>query len=264
MQTNREPAGLQAAPGKYAHRDADHSDEDIPLSPLEITAVIMFVKHTKLPWPAAVRFVAAKDFDVEQAMQLHENCLTCSLDPGQVALTTGPMWPLILNPVFYYVGEATDGEGGAVLYLNVRFWNDDDEAVPKLQWLVRFLGDRIVEKARNVRNGLTLVSNAAGASEQVVLSDVHLLVTEMFLLTTPVRLKRLCVVNVPWYISMLPNSLAVMGVSPVSETIGIPVEVCSLESLKTFIQPDSLLEELGGNIKYNHEERVGRMVEVNN
>ncbi|KAI8830360.1 hypothetical protein BC829DRAFT_132234 [Chytridium lagenaria] len=136
------------------------------------------------------------------------------------------------------------------------------DGLKRMHWLLRFLADRAVEAPDTLLHGITLISNAASTPETVGLSEVHNTVKDLLLYTTPVKLTKLLVVNAPWYWSYLPSSLS--AVVPFSSAAApdednIPVHVCSLEGLKEHVELDHLVEELGGNLKYEHEDWVKDM-----
>ncbi|KAI8847840.1 hypothetical protein BC829DRAFT_230457 [Chytridium lagenaria] len=132
------------------------------------------------------------------------------------------------------------------------------DGLKRMHWLLRFLADRAAEAPETLLHGITLISNAESAPETVVLTEVHDTMKDLLLYTTPVKVNKLLVVNAPWYWSYLPSSLSAVvpfvGAAP--DLDDIPIIVCSVEGLQDYVESDHLVEELGGNLKYEHEEWV--------
>ncbi|KAJ3106453.1 hypothetical protein HDU96_008215 [Phlyctochytrium bullatum] len=267
--------------------------------------VAEFVQRTRTQLLPALRFLAAKGFDVERAVHLFHECKRAADDPAQIALSSTPPWILLSNPVLCLTPGGFDRHGAGILLLNVRFWEPEMDGLKRMHWLLRFLADRAIDISPEILlNGVTLISNAESAPESVALSEVHSTVVDLLLYTTPLRLTKLLVVNAPWTWSYLPRSLSSlipfsssslaaparppsrasagtptpsmadeMGTMVVRSPDGygpadglplrafepneVPVVVCSSpQRLFDHVDPESVVEELGGKLKYEHEDWV--------
>ncbi|KAJ3192287.1 hypothetical protein HDU67_005583, partial [Dinochytrium kinnereticum] len=135
--------------------------------------VVEFVSRTHTQLLPALRFLAAKEFDVEKAIHLFLECKRAASDPAQIALSSTPPWVLLSNPVLCFTPGAKDRDGAGIMLLNVRFWENEMDGLKRMHWLLRFLAERAVESPSNLINGITLISNAENAPENVVLTEVH-------------------------------------------------------------------------------------------
>ncbi|KAJ3097632.1 hypothetical protein HDU96_000326 [Phlyctochytrium bullatum] len=240
----------------------------------------------------AVRFWW-KAGSVELAAHLVEECRRAAASPAQLALAPTPLWRLLANPVLCLPTGARDKDGRGVLLLNSRFWEAEGDGLAKMHWAARFLAEVAVEDPSTFLHGLTVISNADGCPDTVSLSDIHAIVLDLLVYTTPVKVARVLVVNAPWYwgvSSYIPSVSAVSAVAgglvgwfggaaatppppkaverieelklePMLEPEQVPVEVLGgVEELKGMVGEESLVEELGGTLEYDHEAWVREMV----
>ncbi|KAJ3097090.1 hypothetical protein HDU97_005282 [Phlyctochytrium planicorne] len=229
------------------------SPEENQLWELHEKQVYEFVSRTHTQLRPALRYLAAKDFDVDKAVHLFEECKRASEEPAHLTLSSQPLWQNLSTPIFILTDNATDKNGAGIMMLNMRFWDSEEEGMTRMHWLLRFLVDQAVEVPNNVVNGITLVSNVDSAPTTVGLSEAHETVLELFLYTAPIKLNRILVVNAPWY-----WSYSIFGSTPAE----VPVLSCTPETLLNYIPKESLVEDLGGDLVYDHEEWVKQTLVV--
>jgi len=159
---------------------------------------------------------------------------------------------------FRWIEGKEDLSGRALIVSNPGNHNTSLSTAEEALALVVFIFDKILENEVYQRKGVTIISDGSNANNPNFFDrKLATLLLETFNERYPVKIENILLYNSPWWYKIFYRLIKKTMKPSLSSKIRI---IASLKELQSYVAPDQLPTELGGEYNYNHTEWVEKII----
>ncbi|TPX59944.1 hypothetical protein PhCBS80983_g02122 [Powellomyces hirtus] len=223
------------------------------LSEQDQDTVTRFIAQISTSWSVAVKYLSCVDFDLDAAVARYQKC-EAFLKLQGLQPKPEPTAVLIhyLHVPLFYLPSTVDKTGATLLVFNARYWVSDVAGTRRMLKLLTYICDKAASCESTRRNGVLLISNLQGLDKRYQAVEVHRWIMQMLEYYMPVRLRRVLVVNAPWWAQVLPS----LWKPGACESGLLATEIAICNDLLQYVDSSELPRELGGTVHFKHKEWI--------